>query len=139
MHIKSLQAGTQGFQLLRAQFLPAFICRHLQRQMPVCRMAGADLRGQLDGQGANDGVARLHLGGVEVGNMAVKGRAVRLHPVQCTRVAADEPSDGFLVGFLLWTHVADCGRWGGRWGVWQACRQPRFMGQRFLAKRLRWF
>ena len=92
MDMKALQRSTERLQIIGTQFSPARLRRHLKRQMPVHRTACTHPCGQIDRQRADDGVARLHLRGIEVRHMPVKGRAVLVHPVQGAGVAADEPS-----------------------------------------------
>ena len=54
------------------------------------RMIGEERMHDMDAYG-DDNVARLYQGGVEVGDVAIKGDATLLHPVQCAFVAADKP------------------------------------------------
>lgn len=89
--MERLQRSPQHLQLLGAEFLPAQVGRRGQCEVQVGCAARAHLRGQVYGQGANDGVAGLHLGRLEVQHMVVERGAALLHPVQGAGVAADKP------------------------------------------------
>jgi len=64
LYVELLQVGLCCAELFGSQLLSSPFGWHLQRQVPVCGAVGAHLRREVDGQGADDGVARLHLGWV---------------------------------------------------------------------------
>ena len=89
--MERLQRSTQRQQLVHAELAAARLLRRRQHQVQIGRTTRAHLRSQVHGQRADDGVAALHIGRVEVRHMAIERGAVLLHPLQGAGVAADEP------------------------------------------------
>jgi hypothetical protein len=87
---KPLQPRPRLFQLIGRQLPPAPLRRHIQAQVQVTPTARADLRGQVDGQGADDGVARLHLRHLQVRQPLVHHQPPAARPFDGTGVAGEE-------------------------------------------------
>ena len=68
-----LQPGIEGLKLFLAEFFAPGVGGEVDAEVEVARPGGADFSGEVHRERADNGVAGLYVGGVEVGAVAVDG------------------------------------------------------------------
>jgi hypothetical protein len=88
--LKRLNVSAETLELIRRQFLATLVGGQGKAQVPIGSIFGAHLRGQIDWQRANDGVASLNLRRIKMGYLDVDLELLAVSPFDGSGVAGDE-------------------------------------------------